>query len=55
MIRLPDDDSPNPYDSKTPLQPKDWQIAGRGWEWWFGVIGAGVLFGLLAWWKSKSG
>lgn len=55
-IRMPDDDTYNPYAegaSKPPI--KDWQVAGRGWEWWFGIIGSGIVFGLFAWWKSKSG
>lgn len=57
QIRMPHEDGPNPYDSSTPidkLPPKDWQIAGRGWEWWFGVIGTGVIFGIWAWIKARS-
>jgi hypothetical protein len=56
-IRLPDDPGPNPYDSATPitsLPPKDWQIAGRGAEWWVGVLAFGIFFGVMAYFKSLS-
>jgi hypothetical protein len=57
QIRLSSDEGMNPYDSATPIKklpPKDWQIAGRGWEWWFGIIGLGVVFGLMAYFKTKT-
>lgn len=56
-IRLPDDPGANPYDSATrpeDMPPKDWQIAGRGWEWWFAVIGIGVVMGLFAYFKART-
>lgn len=56
-IRLPDDPGPNPYDSSTPIKslpPKDWQIAGRGAEWWSSIIIFGILFGVLAYIKAQS-
>jgi len=54
-IRLPSDHGPNPYDSATPIKdhpPKDWQIAGRGMEWWIGVIALGIAFGFMAYFKA---
>ncbi len=54
-IRLPSDTGPNPYDSATPINShpsKDWQIAGRGFEWWAGIIVLGIVFGLMAYFKA---
>ncbi len=54
-IRLPNDPGPNPYDSATPINshpPKDGQIAGRGVEWWAGIIVLGIVFGLMAYFKA---
>jgi len=54
-VRLPGDDGPNPWDSAThpkDYPPRDWQIVGRGFGWWFGVIGAGVVYGLFAYFNS---
>ena len=56
-IRLPTDVGPNPYDSRTDPKDypaKDWQIAGRGFEWWFGVIGIGLVMGIAAYFKTKA-
>lgn len=57
-IRLPQDDDwhgGNPYAEGATKPPvKEWQFVGRGWEWYAGVIGAGIVFGLMAWWKSKT-
>ena len=57
-IRLPQDDEwdgGNPYAEGATKPPvRDWQVAGRGWDWYVGVIGAGVVFGAMAWWKSKT-
>lgn len=39
QIRLPEDDGPNPYDSKTPLQPKIWMT----WRFWGTVIAFGAM------------
>lgn len=41
QIRLPDDDGPNPYDSKTPLKQLGpaWL---RSWQWWFTIVGLGI-------------
>lgn len=40
-VRLPGDEGPNPYDSKTDLKTigPAWLIS---WNWWFTVIGMGV-------------
>lgn len=29
-------------------------FAGRGGQWWFGVIALGCLFGIMAWLKTVS-
>lgn len=57
-IRLPTDEGPNPWDSKTDPKdypPKDWQIAGRGFTWWFSIIALGLIWGVTSWWKTQGG
>jgi hypothetical protein len=56
-VRLPGDEGPNPYDSKTDPKdypPKDWQIAGRGAGWWFAIITMGLIWGFASWMKTKT-
>jgi hypothetical protein len=47
-IRLPEDDEwdgGNPYAEGATRPPmRDFQIAGRGWQWWTGIIGAGLAW-----------
>jgi hypothetical protein len=38
QIRLPDDEGPNPFDSKTGLQPKPWMR----WQYWIGALALGL-------------
>lgn len=50
-VRLPGDEGPNPYDSKTDLKslgPK-WLTS---WEWWFSIIGLGVALTLARLWSG---
>jgi hypothetical protein len=50
-IRLPTDEGPNPYDSKTDIKslgPK-WLTS---WEWWFSIIGLGVALTLARLWSG---
>lgn len=49
QIRLPDDDGPNPYDSKTGLQPKPWMR----WQYWVAVICAGTAFYFMREWLGR--
>jgi hypothetical protein len=54
-IRLPDDEGPNPYDSKT--MPKDlprnqWLVS---WQWWVGALVAGAFIAGSAWWRGRGG
>ena len=54
-IRLPDDEGPNPYDSKTTpndLPKNEWLVS---WEWWIGALAAGVFVAWSAWWRSRGG
>lgn len=39
-IRLPSDEGPNPYDSKTGYQPPEWLTLA----WWIGIISMGAGF-----------
>lgn len=47
-IRLPEDDEwdgGNPYAEGATKPPmRDFQIVGRGWGWWAGIIGAAMTF-----------
>ena len=57
-VRLPEDDGPNPYDSKTAIKElpvKDWQIAGRGWGWWFSIIGLAGAWTIGLWLNGHLG
>jgi hypothetical protein len=40
QIRLPDDEGPNPYDSRTGYQPPVWMT----WQFWLTIIALGVGF-----------
>lgn len=54
-IRLPDDEGPNPYDSKTEykdLPKNEWLVS---WKWWVGALAAGAFIAWSAWWRSQAG
>lgn len=48
QIRLPEDDGPNPYDSKTPLQPKIWMT----WKFWFAIAAMSVTAVAIRYWNG---
>jgi hypothetical protein len=49
-IRLPGDEGPNPYDSKTPLD----QLAPAWltWKFWLAIIPVGIIMGIAAAYKA---
>ena len=46
-IRLPDDDGPNPYDSKTKPEGPDWLTKP---SWWIAIFGMSVSLYLCREW-----
>lgn len=52
-IRLPTDEGPNPYDSKTKFEDLPANAWAFKWEWWITVIIGGIGIAITGWWKSN--